>query len=419
MVIRNLCLSLSFLLLSMHSLPAKQHTPNLAEKTTLDGSRIKHRPGDTFKLKSGNRGSLTIRNFEGTADKPITFINDGGVATFDSRKSGGAALNIIGCKHIRVTGSGDAEHRYGIRAACGKKGPHAINVIDRSSSIEIDHIEVFGAGFAGFNVKDEPSVERKTTRDQFTMRNISLHDNYVHDVTGEGFYIGHTFYFGYDPKKTGNPIMPHLINGLRVYNNICQNTGCEGIQVGSTTEDCEIFNNTIINSGISPFAKYQDNGLQIGVGTQAKVYNNMIKQCPSNGLVVFGHGDVVIENNLIVEPGKNGMYINTKDGESYIISNNTFERPSNDGVLIGNWKKPPATVELEKNLFVLKNTKSEGIVNQNKQAKLKQKGNRTTTKNTTVKGVGAVLEFTKTHGIEHASFSNKAPTPFVQNEPNR
>ncbi|MGJ8671814.1 MAG: right-handed parallel beta-helix repeat-containing protein [Rubritalea sp.] len=418
MVIRKLCITLSLLLLYAGTLSAKQTTLRLEETTTLDGSKIKHRPGDVFKIKDGKYSSLTIKNFQGSADAPITFINSGGIAEFDSREKGNSALTISGCKHIRLTGSGDTQNRYGIRAACGKKGPHAVNVIGRSSSIEIDHIEVFGAGFAGFNVKDEPSMQHKTTRDQFTMRNIALHDNYVHDVKGEGFYIGHTFYDGYDPKKTGKPTMPHLIEGLRLYNNICKDTGCEGIQVGSASEDCEIYNNTILNSGVSPFAEYQDNGMQIGAGTQAKVYDNLIDTCPSNGFVVFGYGKVNIENNLVRNPGKSGMYINTKGGDHYLIQNNTFDSPNDDGVLIGNWKKPPATMELLNNLFILKNSKSNAIVNQNTKAKLTDKKNRTLSQSSKSqpRGVGADLKFTKIDDFEHVSFTTKAPTPFKEPE---
>jgi len=386
----------------------------------FDGKKVPHQPGDIFKVKAGKRTRLIIQNFIGSAGKPIVFINSGGVVDINSVGKDGSALDVQGCKHVRVTGSGFKGLRYGFKLACGKKGPHALNVRKRSSSIEIDHIEVYAAGFAGFNVKDEPSKKNKTTRSQFTMRNISLHDNYVHDVRGEGFYIGHTFFTGYDPKKIGNPIMPHVIEGLRIYNNVFHNTGCEGLQVGSATKDCEIYNNTITASGKSPFAKYQDNGMQIGSGTQGWVYNNFVGACPSNSLVLFGHGDVVIENNIFRNAGKMGMYINTKGGNSYQIRNNTIISPAKNGAVIGNWKKPSAPMTFSQNLILLSDKKAIGIENQNKKAALKDQKNvikqanqikRPPRVGAVFKGVGSTLE------AKRAPLTHKKPNPWKQVDP--
>lgn len=375
----RLLYSFSYLLLFCLSVALAQAAERFVDEgevVKFDGNKIAHEPGDIFKIKAGKRTHLTIQNFKGTVEKPIIFINSGGVVDINSVGKNGSALDIHGCKHVRVTGSGEEGVRYGFKLACGKKGPHALNIRKRSSSIEVDHIEVYGAGFAGFNVKDEPSEKDRTTRSQFTMRNISLHDNYVHDVTGEGFYVGHTFFDGYDPKKTGKLIMPHVIEGLRIYNNIFQNTGCEGLQVGSATEDCEIYNNTITASGQKPFAKYQSNGMQIGAGTQARVYNNFVGACPSNNLVLFGKGDIIIENNVFNNAGKLSIYVNTSGADSYQIRSNTFITPTEKALVIGNWRKPTVPVKVSDNLFILKDEKDPAIENQNKKATLKESGNK-------------------------------------------
>lgn len=355
---------------------AKTHRVKLKDITLLDGEKIKYSAGDIFLIPKGNYTQLVIKNFKGTSKKPVIFTNNGGLVKLHNTKTKGGALTIHGCKHLHFTGSNTNKIKYGFQLSCGKNGPHAVNVIGRSSSIEIDNIEISGAGFAGFNVKDEPSKQHKTTREQFVMRNISLHDNYVHSVKGEGFYVGHTFFLGYDPKKTGKPLYPHLIKGLRIYNNICENTGCEGIQVSSTPIDCEIFNNIIINPGKSPFAKYQNNGLQIGLGAQAKVYNNYIENIPGNGIVLFGHGEIELTRNTIVNPKQNGMYVNTKGAHSYFISGNTVIHPKDDGFLIGNWNKNPAKITLKNNYFVFQSKKNKAIINQNTKVPIKETGTR-------------------------------------------
>ncbi|MGJ8655198.1 MAG: right-handed parallel beta-helix repeat-containing protein [Akkermansiaceae bacterium] len=375
MTLSKIRIPLLLFILSLVTTSAAERFVDTGDVVVFDGNKINHKPGDIFKIKAGKRTHLTIQNFTGTAEKPITFINSGGVVHINSIDKNGSALNIHTCKHIRFTGSGEREIRYGFKLACGKKGPHALNIRKRSTSIEVDHIEVYAAGFAGFNVKDEPSIKDKTTRSQFTMRNISLHDNFVHNVTGEGFYIGHTFFDGFDPKKTGTPLMPHVIEGLKIYNNHTHNTGCEGIQIGSTTKDCQVYNNTITESGKTPFAQYQSNSLQIGTGTQAHVYNNYIDTCPSNNLILFGHGNIIIENNIFKNAGKQCMYVKASAADSYIIRNNTIINPTEKAIVIGNSKAPKTPIEITNNLIALKNKKLHAIEIHNKKAPIKESNN--------------------------------------------
>lgn len=369
------------------STPEYAQPVELNDVTVLDGQTMDYRPGQVFVLPAGKYKKLTIRNFKGEARRPVTFLN-GGLVEIHNTDLGGGAIDLSNCQHVRLTGSApraahtDDPHarKCGIRIASGERGPHALNVVHRSSDIEIDHIEVYGAGFAGFNVKDETSTVR---RDQFTMYRMSIHDNYVHHTKGEGFYIGHTFFDGYDPKKTGRPVLPHVIRGLRVFNNVTVKTGCEGIQVGSAVADARIHNNTIIDSGADPFAKWQDNGMQIGAGTRARVYNNYIRGCPGVGMVMFGHEELTVYNNVIVDAGAIGIYVNTKGGERYVLAHNTIVHPGSDGVRIGNWRDPPAKVTVVNNIIVTKRGATDpktrkpvqAIANQNRAAAIDDKPN--------------------------------------------
>ena len=347
----------------------------------IDGEKIDYQPGDTFAISEGAYQKVVIKNFTGTDTAPVVFRNSG-LVRVDNTKHKGGALTISGCKNIRLTGSGEVDNvknisglSCGFRVSVGKNGPHAVNVIGKSSNIEIDHIEVCGAGFAGFNVKDEPRKDLSTNRGHFTMYDISIHDNYVHDVTGEGFYIGHTFYDGYYPDGKGEgkePLWPHVIKGLKVYNNYTVDTGCEGIQVGSAVERCEIYNNTIIRSGRTPFAKYQSNGMQIGTGTNAVVYGNYISDVPDNGMIIFGSFGSCIFNNVITGVGGSGVYISTKDVDGYYLFNNTIYDCKKDGICIGNWHKPPVPVYIYNSIIA---ADGKSINNQLKTAPLIEKGN--------------------------------------------
>ncbi|MAT97101.1 MAG: hypothetical protein CL608_08165 [Anaerolineaceae bacterium] len=156
---------------------------------------------------------------------------------------------------------------------------------------------------------------------------------------GEGFYIGFTFYGGYDITCSGQPITVygHVIEGLEMYNNITYDTGSEGIQVGSTPVGADIHDNVVRLYGQRPFADYQDNGIQIGAGTGGLLYNNWIEEGPGNGLIMMGQGDNVIFNNVIVNAGSHGVFCDERGdpmGTGYQYINNTIINPGLDGIRI-------------------------------------------------------------------------------------
>ena len=93
-----------------------------------------------------------------------------------------------------------------------------------STNFEVDHIEVSNVSFAGIMAKTDPNCDDATIRGNFTMYDVLLHDNYVHDTRGEGFYVGNSFWDGME--RSCGIRLPHEIKGLKVYNNIVEDTGC-------------------------------------------------------------------------------------------------------------------------------------------------------------------------------------------------
>ncbi len=95
-------------------------------------------------------------------------------------------------KYFRITGSGDSAHRYGIIL----KGASTmgLNLGLLSTNFEVDRLEIADIGFAGIMAKTDPKCGKPYGRDKFTMREIKIHDNYIHDTQGEGLYIGNSFY---------------------------------------------------------------------------------------------------------------------------------------------------------------------------------------------------------------------------------
>ncbi|HEY9045567.1 MAG TPA: malectin domain-containing carbohydrate-binding protein, partial [Ohtaekwangia sp.] len=205
----------------------------------------------------------------------------------------------------------------------------------------VDHVEIPGSGFAGMMVKTDPRCDLTANRGHFTMYNVSVHDNYVHDVKGEGLYIGNSFYNGWTGNSscTGTMLYPHDIIGCKVFKNKIKNSGAEAIQVGCASSGCEIYSNNVELFGQDPFASYQNNGIQIGLGTGGLMYNNIIKNGPGNGIIVQGKGDNKIFNNIVINAATNGIYCDDATtsgtlGPGFTFINNTVINPGDNGLKI-------------------------------------------------------------------------------------
>jgi hypothetical protein len=214
-------------------------------------------PGDTLRLPAGDYSHILFWQLAGTADAPITITNHGGVVACTNTHTW-SALTVYSGRHVRLTGTGTAGIPYGFLADTERGGAHSVQILAESSHIEIDHVEVSGAGFAGFNVKNEISASGKWNRGTMEMVDIHLHHNYVHDTSGEGFYIGHTFSNGKDVDGDGDLEYPHVLRDLVVEHNRVERTGAESIQVGSTIDGMVVAFNKVIDPGVDPFANYQD-----------------------------------------------------------------------------------------------------------------------------------------------------------------
>ena len=89
-------------------------------------------------------------------------------------------------------------------------------------------------------------------------------------------YIGSSFYSGETINCNGKDtvVMPSVLMGVRVYNNIVKYSGWDGIQVGSAVSDCRIFNNLVMFD--SQAAVYgQMSGFLIGGRSKCDCYNKL------------------------------------------------------------------------------------------------------------------------------------------------
>ncbi|OOQ59691.1 right-handed parallel beta-helix repeat-containing protein [Mucilaginibacter pedocola] len=306
----------------------------------VDGANMA--PGTIIYIPAGTRGALLLRNLQGTAQNPIIVVNQGGRVTFTTGVTASYGFKTQNCSNFKVMGNGDPDVKYGFEVVGGNIG---MTMDDLSSDFEIAYVEVHDSGFAGIMAKTDPTCDEATWRGNFTMRNVLIHHNYVHNTGGEGLYIGNSFYADGRQVACGT-VFPHDIVRLKVYWNRVDSTGCEGIQVGSAISGAYIYNNTVRYSGLSPFASGQNNGIQLGEGTGGKCYNNMIKNAPGNGIIVLGYGDNQVYNNFIINAGEHGIFADSRftPGLNFQFINNTIIYPGRDGIKMNSELIPLNTV---------------------------------------------------------------------------
>lgn len=321
---------------------------------TVDNAVLQLPAGSVIGIQAGERGRLVLTNFHGAPGQRFVFKNKDGKVRVKNTVSGQDAIGIGNCSEFEFRGDGVAGIKYGIEIY-ESYGPSSLGIGALSTNYEVCFIEAHhNFTFSGITAKTDPGANGYAQRGNFTQYDTKIHDCYMHDLWGEGFYIGSSFYTqGHGAEKW----LPHDIIGLRVYNNITERTGREGIQVGSAPQDVEIYNNICIDSGIAGLL-YQENGVQLGGGTTGKFYNNIIIGAQDNGLTMGTRGDVDIFNNIIVDAASYGIFSNDDTtpgapGGHIRFYNNTIINPGLSGLLS---HAATYTNEFRNNIGVIPNT---------------------------------------------------------------
>lgn len=315
---------------------------NLIDANSAPFNQVK--AGDTILLEPGRREYILIRNFYGESENPIIFMNKNGVVTVKGNYPTG--ISIRNCRFIRLTGTGDETNFYGIKIT-GMPNGSGIGAGYLSSDFEIDHVSIENTKIAGIYAKTDPDCTLAPTRDNFTQFNTIIHDNYIAYTGNEGMYIGSTKYFGQHVTCNGKDtlLMPGLLKGVRIYNNIIKYSGWDGIQVSSASSDCQVYDNLVMyDSQVEQPS--QMSGIMLGGGSKCDCYNNYISSGKGCGIESHGLGGYRIFNNIIVDAGRSfkpfdtaqmkyGIFITDisvqADSAFYILYNDIIN-PKSDGI---------------------------------------------------------------------------------------
>ncbi|HJL18344.1 MAG TPA: right-handed parallel beta-helix repeat-containing protein, partial [Sandaracinaceae bacterium LLY-WYZ-13_1] len=310
-------------------------------------------PGSTVCLRAdtaAERGPLTLVGLAGTTDRPIVVRNCDGAVRLVSPDVR-SALRVPAGSHFRISGAGAVGVSHGLRLSAPSSA-HALLLL-RVHHYEIEHLEVDASDYAAIMAKVDPDRSACAVGDRrsdpFVMEGVHIHDNHLHDVPGEGLYLGSSFYGG-TTVYCGETQYPHVVRDVRVERNLIERTGWDGLQVGGAIADCVIADNVVRDFGRAAVGG-QNHGIQVGAGSSCEVARNLIDGGPV-GMQIAGLGGTVVHHNVVAATTGQGLYVNPRPSPlpsdvvdrgylgPFVLAANTFVAPRLGGAVIADINVP-------------------------------------------------------------------------------
>ena len=283
-------------------------------------------PGDTICFEAGvHEGYKFFKGLKGTKENPIVMINCGGQVTVKGTFPSHNGIATHESENFVITGTGDPDHFYGFVM---EDQFHGIVLGNLSKNFEIDHVEIINAGSHGLDLKTNPSCDPMTWRENgFVNEYVIVHDVKVNTTVDEGFYIGDSHYHTTVNVCGGMTVEETPILKVEVYDNIVENTGADGIQVGSAIEYAKIHHNIVRNYAVNQANGNTGHasGVQVNPGSKAHVHNNLVLDGKGPAYFLSADG-ATLYNNISNNTGGGVTIIERtiSSNVSFKIFNNTF-----------------------------------------------------------------------------------------------
>ncbi|HEX2535337.1 MAG TPA: carbohydrate-binding protein [Chitinophagaceae bacterium] len=292
------------------------------------------KPGDTVNIPAGTYSLIAMGAFRGTSALPIVIRNSGGLVTTKEIRVYNDA------RYFRFTGTGLPSVKYGFKVnGTGNSGFSA----NKATNFEVSNIEVTGPQVGIFIKRNVDVNDPQSYSPNYLFDSIRVLNNYLHDIRGEGMYLG---FSGSATYQSGMTYIPVRMNNLEVaYNNVV-NCDWDAIQVSNARGNTKIHHNTVTNFGRINMSSQQA-GILLGGNTQGDVYDNVVKTGTGNGIQIFGYGTIRVYNNTVESTGRNGSstgqesifcndYKTTPEvnpKQQMLIYNNTVKYPQRKGAI--------------------------------------------------------------------------------------
>ena len=236
---------------------------------------------------------VTISNLGGQVKARKVLLQGGAFWRFTGQSTGSFGHpDFPGCvREGSTVNMGFGSGQFGIWIQNGYSSDEvALTVYGAATGFELDHLEISDGGFAGIMVKQEGGTA--------DMEDLFIHHTYIHDVGGEGMYLGST-----------NPDPQHQLNRVVVEHNTVLRTHAEAFQAGQLGPGIEVRNN-VFWGGMgwkAPFAMHQDHTVQLSL---------------RGGRVVFENNILLAAGNAFFNLQTRGLEGATPSTDSLIIRNN-------------------------------------------------------------------------------------------------
>lgn len=249
--------------------------------------------GDTIKITGTSYSVIEFNNVGGDPCRPLVIMPLTTVTT--------PAFRIKGnCRYIKIWGG---KTQYGIKV---NGGPLAIT---SSHHIEADNIECTGGSTGVYCKQDVVYAEPLTWNPNYRMTKFTFKNMWIHDISGEGMYVGVTQPSGLTVTSTWSGldtvIVPIRLDSVEISNNIVERCTWDAIQLSNARNGNKIFGNTVRDYGTINMSSQQA-GIILGGNTSGDIYNNTIKRGTGNGIEAFGYGVINIYGNTLDSCGYDG-----------------------------------------------------------------------------------------------------------------
>lgn len=298
--------------------------------------------GDEICIKEWDRWYLKFIGLRWSKNNPIVIKNEWWLVSIDTDHTYGLALSDS--KFIHIRWDWDSNYKYGIKVKAPKAW-HVVSIGGWSTDIEVSNLEIYGDSYedsySALWAKTDPKCGSDFVRWKFEMKNIVIHDNYIHDIN-QWFYLWWTF-FTREIDCGGDDIMWHVMQWVEIYDNIIKRVGQDGLQVSSaisTDGECKIYNNYLEDISLKNKTN-QKSFVTIWAWSDCDVYDNIMIDGYGPWVLFFGYnGDIY--NNFILNAGWNwesidGIFIDHRSGDDYEwwtvnVYSNTIINPARNGI---------------------------------------------------------------------------------------